>query len=374
MGKLSNLKVLEFPIGTSPKERGRIRGETMRPFIIELIETMKYTLESPNLDFDEFFNRFVNDTKYLEAVRKWTPQLLEEVIGISKGSGIDFNTIFSINCVPELFQVYQQETQPQTSGCTALGCFKEKEYPALLGQNFDLPERVKNNAVLLHLKEENGHESYILTFPGTIGQIGLNNSPLGLVLNFIFLKNSRDGLPVPFIARKILEQSNLNDAIKFLKNVKHGAAQNYMLGDSEQIVNFECSANKKSQFIPYDGARRVYHTNHVLANDDVIPNFTNPIKENSVDRFKYIEYRLKDPSKTITIENVKLILSSHIGPICQHEYGRIMKVNGEQYGSLTPLPLSISTCASVIYKLSKPPELYIAWGNPCTNEYERFTF
>ena len=82
----------------------------------------------------------------------------------------------------------QQETQPQTSGCTALGCFKEKEYPALLGQNFDLPERVKNNAVLLHLKEENGHESYILTFPGTIGQIGLNNSPLGLVLNLNHLK------------------------------------------------------------------------------------------------------------------------------------------------------------------------------------------
>ncbi|MHA1104818.1 MAG: C45 family autoproteolytic acyltransferase/hydrolase [Promethearchaeota archaeon] len=373
MRKSSRLKVLEFPIGTSPKERGRIRGETMRPFIIELIENMKYTLESPNLEFDDFFNRFVNDTKYLEAVRKWTPQLLEEVIGISEGSGIDFNTIFSISCVPELFQVYQEETQQQTSGCTTLGCFKEKDYPALLGQNLDLQERVKNNVVLLHLKEENGHESYNLTFPGTIGQLGLNNSPLGLVVNFIFLNSSRDGLPVPFIARKILEQSDLNDAIKFLKNVKHGAAQNYMLGDAEQIVDFECSANKKSQFIPYDGARRVYHTNHILANDDVIPNFTNPIKENSVDRFKYIEYRLKDQSKILTLENFKLILSSHIGPICQHGYGEIVRF-GEQYGSLTPLPLSTSTCASVIYKLFTPPELYIALGNPCTNEYEHFTF
>ena len=374
MRKSSRLKVLEFPIGTSPKERGRIRGETMRPFIIEVIERTKYTLESPNLDFDEFITRFVKDTKYLEAVRKWAPQLLEEVIGISEGSGIDFNKIFGMSCVPELFQVLEQEMQPQKSGCTALGCFKEKENPALLGQNHDLSENVKNLAVLLYIEEESGHKSYNLTVPGLIGQNGLNNSPLGLVGNGIFLKSSRDGLPVPFIHRKILEQSNLNDAVKFLKNVKHGAAHNYMLGDSEQIVNFECSANKKSQFIPYDGARRIYHTNHVLANDDVIPNFTNPIKENSVDRFKYVEYRLKDPSKTLTLENFKLILSSHIGPICQHGNSRIERIFGKQYASLTPLPLSTSTWASVIYKLSKPPELYIAVGNPCTNEYESFTF
>jgi hypothetical protein len=29
MRKSSKLKILEFPIGTSPKERGRIRGEAL---------------------------------------------------------------------------------------------------------------------------------------------------------------------------------------------------------------------------------------------------------------------------------------------------------------------------------------------------------
>lgn len=385
MGKSSNLKVLEFPIDASPKERGRIRGETMRPFIIEEIENWKYLhmLESPNLDFDEFISQFINDTKYIEAVKKWTPHLLEEVVGISEGSGIDFNTIFCGSCVDEISVPERglgmskplQGTQTKTSGCTTLGCFKEKGNPALLGQNLDTIESFKNNAVLLDLKEENGHKSYILTFPEGIGTIGLNSSPLGVVVNSIYKKSSKDGLPVQFILRKILEQSNLNDAIKFLKNVKHAAAHNYMLGDSEKIVNFECSANKISQFFPYDGARRLYHTNHALVNDDVIPKYKLPkdIKKNSMDRFKYLEFRLKDPSKTITIENIKQILSSHIGPICQHGVSKT-KVFGKRFVSLTLIPDSGCTGASVIYKLSKPPELYIALGNPCTNEYERFMF
>ena len=387
MGKSSHLKILEFPIGASPKERGRIRGETMRPFIIDEIETWKYLhmLESPNLDFHEFIDRFINNTKYIEAVRKWTPHLLEEVVGISEGSGIDFNTIFCLSCadeigVPEMETIMDniskppQGTQTHTSGCSTLGCFKENRNPALLGQNLDTNESLKNYVVLLDLKEENGHKSYIQAFPGWIGAIGLNNSPLGVVVNTIYKKSSIDGLPVQFILRKILEQSNLNEAIKFLKTVKHAAAHNYMLGDSEKIVNFECSANKISQFFPYDGARRLYHTNHALVNDDVIPNFVLPklTENNSMDRFKYLEFRLKDPSKTITFENIKQILSSHIGPICQHEYGKILEESGEQFVSLTPM--WGSTCVSIVYKLSKPPELYIAVGNPCINDYERFTF
>ncbi len=245
-----------------------------------------------------------------------------------------------------------------------------------LGQNLDTSLSFKNKSVLLHLKEENGHESFILALPGCIGAIGLNNSPLGVVVNTLFLKSSRDGLPVQFILRKILEQSNLNDAIKFLKSVKHAAALNYMIGDSEKIVNFECSANKVSQFFPYDGARRLYHTNHALVNDDIIPNFLLPkISEKiNIDRFKYIEYRLKDPSKKITLEDFKLILSSHIGPICHHGFSTTVKMLGKRYMSLTPLPDFSTSCVSVIYKLSKPPEFYITVGNPCTNEYERFTF
>ena len=111
-------------------------------------------------------------------------------------------------------------------------------------------------------------------------------------------------------------------------------------------------------------------------NDDVIPNFSLPdfIEKNSKDRFKYIEYRLKDPSKIINIENIKQIFSSHIGPICQHEISKTVKVFGKSYVSLTPLLNSMATCVSVIYKLSKPPELYITVGNPCSNEYERFAF
>jgi hypothetical protein len=160
------------------------------------------------------------------------------------------------------------------------------------------------------------------------------------------------------MAREILRKRSLAEATNFLTHVRQGAAQNFMIADSEKVVDFEGSASGVVQYVPFEGARRLYHTNHPLVNDDYIPMYP-VIYPNTLERFKYLEYRLKDPSKSITIENIRGILSSHSGPICVH--------TNNQAGTS-------STWVSVIYSLSTPPELYVAKGNPCDVDYERYNF
>ncbi|KON30929.1 hypothetical protein AC482_02485 [miscellaneous Crenarchaeota group-15 archaeon DG-45] len=59
------------------------------------------------------------------------------------------------------------------------------------------------------------------------------------------------------------------------------------------------------------------------------------------------------------MDAVKYILSAHQGPICAHHDHQ---------------PGGGYTFCSVIYSLSSAPELHIAMGPPCSNEYQRFTF
>jgi hypothetical protein len=49
------------------------------------------TLE--NQDVESEIAEFIHDTNHLEGIRKHTPELYEELQGIAKGAGVDFQTV-----------------------------------------------------------------------------------------------------------------------------------------------------------------------------------------------------------------------------------------------------------------------------------------
>ncbi len=353
------MEILENLTG-SHFEIGYQRGEALRPLIWEHIERMKFIANenNPALHPDDLIDGFVANTGHLAAVQKYTPLLLEEVKGISQGSNIPFNDIFATCCLDELWRYSQSFSNIPSFSCSSLGCFRENNSPALLGQNLDTDEISKNLAVVLHIKGPDQPEAFIVCHASNLGWMGLNRSPLGVCVNTIHLMSNRDGLPIQFISREILRKTTLADAVDFVTHVKQGAAQNFMIGDAEQVIDLEKSANNCFRYIPYEDARRVYHTNHPLVNKEWISNYP-VIQENSLNRFKYLEFRLKNQTKPIELENIKGILRSHNGPICRHSDHK-----SDGHG----------TWVSVIYSLSNPPEMYVAEGNPCETEYKYFHF
>jgi len=240
--------------------------------------------------------------------------------------------------------------------------------------------------VLLHIKHGESLESFVVTFAGVIGWYGMNNAPLGICCNTLLdLNHAADGLPVAFIVRSVLEQPNVDKAAELIHKIKHASGQNYVIGDAEKAVDFECSANKVCQYAPCGAVNRVYHTNHALINSDkaasVISLFNKLARFNflesqpkdntdrlmlgeakgyfnTLSRFNFLESQLKDPLKHISPEVIRAILSSHESPICVHN---------------TPQP-GACTLGSMIMTLSSPPELHLASGPPCSNEYRIFRF
>ena len=77
-------------------ENGLQHGKLLQMEINELVDLWKQDLEeSYQMPADTFINIFLDSTNYIPSIEKWTPELLDEVKGISKGSGIDFNTMFA---------------------------------------------------------------------------------------------------------------------------------------------------------------------------------------------------------------------------------------------------------------------------------------
>jgi hypothetical protein len=77
----------------SPRVRGLAHGETLRAHIHELFGKWKENIrQDMHMDPDVFLEQMVSETDFIPAVKRWTPELLEEVEGIAEGAGVDFNT------------------------------------------------------------------------------------------------------------------------------------------------------------------------------------------------------------------------------------------------------------------------------------------
>ncbi len=363
--------ILEGP----PKKRGRSHGEGLRAKIQKNIGLWKESIhKSTGMKPDAYLAQFMKETDFLPAIKKWTPELLEEVEGLAEGSGIDFDMMYAYQLGDEHYWYIRNKRLgvplSPAAGCSAMGVAAEGERSPLLAQNMDIESYFDGTQTLLHIKHPGSPlESLVFTIAGYLALTGLNNRPLGICCNTLLQLNySPHGLPVAYIVRAVLEKSNMKEARDFLYAIQHASGQNYTIGDAQGVAAFEGSANKVSQFIPLKGSTRVYHTNHPLANDDQSvyqeimrkspPQEKNPGPSESEVRFDFLAKKLADPSKTVNVEMIKSILGSDEVPIC---FRNTPGAGGMTFGCL-------------IMELSPHPVLHISPGPPCDTEFQTFRF
>jgi predicted choloylglycine hydrolase len=306
-----------------------------------------------------FLNNFISKTNFLQAIERYSPKLLEELKGISDGSGIDFNIVFSFQLLDEIDCMRQNIS---TQKCTSIGIKKTNINPTFVAQNMDITDAWNGYQTLLHIKNLNEKmEKFVFTAPGLIGLNGINNHSVAVAINSIQqLKYSKNGIPVLFVTRAILDKKTYEDAVKFLYNIEHAAGQNYIIGGIDSIASFECSATKIAKFIPFKGANFTYHTNIPLINDDYNSIYIKKIREGNknVDEYKPYCPRLKSLRETFNNNSIY--------------------VNGEKLKSiLSSRDWNINkgiTFGCTIMVLSENPELHLSPGRPDVEPFQVFKF
>ncbi|WP_396590153.1 C45 family autoproteolytic acyltransferase/hydolase [Allomuricauda sp. R78024] len=361
------LKMVTF--SGSGYDLGLQHGKQLKDGIAAIISKWKTnTTRQLGKEADSILKEFLEYANFTESIKKWTPDLYEEVKGIAEGSGQKFNDIFVLNLLDE-FWVYVNNVH--NHHCSGIGVPAMNGNPGYLSQNMDLENYTDGFQVLMRLERTiDRPEQLILTHPGLIALNGLNEEGIGVCVNTLIpLNASSNGLPVAFIIRRIINSTNKKKLLDFVKNVNHASGQNYIIGIQGEVYDFEASANKVVRFNPKNTNGAVYHTNHPIVNDDVKPWFEkyNPkstdaykLNTDSHQRFYSVKERIASQQK-LTDQVLMNTLKSK-----DSKEGSVCKANQNDGMGFT--------FASVVMTISEKPYLQIVAGPPDEDEFIRVDF
>lgn len=279
INKTDSLRVIELS-GTN-YEIGLQHGKILKNEIHELVKLWEKDIESNyGIPSDTFVVKFLRSTEYLKAIAEWTPNLLEEIKGISQGAEIDFNKMFVFQLIDEMWT--NGRIVHSIHHCTSIGVANRKKGDSInyIAQNIDVtPFYHKYKVLLKIINETNKDVTYVTTFPGYIGANGLNQN-IGITVNSLMdLESSLDGLPVCCVVRGVLNKHSFVEAEAFLKDVKHASGQNYIVGSKDNIASFECSASKISSYWPDSTKLYTFHANNTLTNNSYNPEYLIYLKD-----------------------------------------------------------------------------------------------
>jgi hypothetical protein len=248
--------------------------------------------------------------------------------------------------------------------CTTVGGYEQGDkLPPVLGKTQDLPKSYIGAGALIRTRYA-ASDTDILnsTIAGIVCQDGMNKG-LGLCLNHVGqLARSATGLPVTFVARLLLEQCfSIQQGVNLLTKITHASGMNYALIDKHSVKTFEVSANSIEEFLPAPELKRIWHTNHPLANDHYCRDIamwrrlTDVESGNTHARFEFIEREAKRADIPMSSERVMELLSSREVPV----------------SSLPEDPFP--TICSTVIEFCETPTLFFAPGPPSEMAYIPFS-
>ncbi len=357
-------KVPVIELSGNGYQRGLLHGEKLKNKIVQVYKKWKENLyESTNQNADTLIARFYASTNFTPAIKKWTPELFNEIKGIADGSGQAYKDVFCFQLLDELWVYIDQMNHSENDHCSGMGIAATASRPAYIAQNMDLESFMNGYQVLFHIASTKSEpEQFILSCAGLIGLNGINSKSIAVCVNTLMqLKASSNGLPVAYMIRGILSKTERSSALNFVKNVPHASGQNYIIGIKDSVYDFEASSNMVVRFLPESGnTRLVYHTNHPVSNHDIKPWYKNNVDQllagkmannNSYARFVNLRSRLGIVGQSLNDTDIKSTLRSKddvTNPICR------------TYKQGSP----VFTFSSVVMTLGKNPSIQLTDASP----------
>ena len=299
-----------------------------------------------------------NAKKFLPAVTKFDPDLIEMLKGQAEGAGVSFDEVFALRCMIEFGEYYNQITAMCTSFMATGKATKGGK--TIIGQNIDWSPDFPLN--LLKIKHPNGLEQLTLAFGGVL-EWTMSSAGLGIVENLILSPPEQQRLNIPcgFVIPKAMRQKNIGDALGVFCEAGRGLLY-YGLGSGEgDIIGIESTPDDFCVLQPKDDI--LVHSNHYLTPKFQKGDWVYALgAADSYIRIQRIKRLMKKQYGNITVETMMDALRDHNNypnAICRH-------VDKDK-------PIPFKTVASIIYDLDEKV-MYIAYGNPCKYDYVKYGF
>ena len=322
-------------ISGTARQRGLAHGEQMRH---EITDALVYYKAIFRLSDDVILER----AAYFKAViTAFSSEYAEEITAIANGAGQDPLWIFALNARTEILAI---NGGLFSNECTSM-CFCET---SILGQTWDWGKPLEDLCALMRIERPDGHVIEMLTEPGIIGKIGMNNAGLGVCLNILSINAPLEGLPIHIVLRAILDCRTTHEAAAIIHTAGLGKSSNIIVADAAGD-SFDTEFAGDETLSPAKFGDNLVHTNHYLSKP--INDLNHPQFFNSQARLN-TAITLLDDTDQQTPRAMQQILSDRSHP--QYPVYRPYALDDKQQ--------EIGTVATIVMDLPKR-QLHIRKGN-----------
>lgn len=325
------------------RERGEQHGEALRGRIAAGLARWEAAVAAPRgVSLDRYVEAFLRGTDFLPAIRRWTPDLLDEITGIARGAGQPWERIFAFNLLDEEWTWRRGYRPGAPPGCTVVG-FAPRDAAPLLAQTMDIDRYHDGAQALLRIAGGDGPDQLVFTYAGMLGLTGCNDAGVAVVVNNLdTLPASPTGLPVACAIRGILGHRHLTEAVGFVGAVPHATGQHYGLASPDGLASIEGWATGIAA--AGAGSARLLHTNHPLYTAETIGDPEASYRSTRTrERLAYLE-REAGPRRDAV--GVQALLADRTVPV-----------------SIDAARPSM-TFGAVVYECAAPPRIWLAPGPP----------
>lgn len=332
----------------SPTEIGYEHGSKGKKEVLHSLETYeKLFYGFKKLKWDQVK---VLALEHMKAIERYDVTLIEEMEGVARGAGVDFEDILALNARSEI--ALTSSGNKFSDGCTTVAITEPLSADTIIGQNWDWTPSQKSGLLVLNIKSKENPEITMVTEGGIIGKIGYNSAGIGLCFNALLTDVISKEVPLHLGLRGVLKSYTQGEAISKVANGKIAASASLMIGYDDgngngMTVNPEVSPHG----MDYVGGDNSWlaHTNHVCSPIllEQLREMNDLKHEDSILRQKRIHQLIKrsvNRGEKITEDTFKLWF--------QDTFNKPSSIN--QYSNLrAPEHRRMETLFSIIINLSK---------------------
>lgn len=382
--------VQHVKVSGSSHDRGRLLGEAVRQRIEHSLDTYQQLFSLCDIPWQQAVEKGM---RHFDQTAAYSPEFVDELEGVAKGSGIDFKSLFTLNSRTEILPAdfLARAVQSATSGngldineldlsepgngvsdsssggrlistneCTSLASHSNDT--VWLAQNWDWCGTQREALCLVDAKKDSGLNYLTVTEAGMLAKIGINSAGFAITLNILRTRNDGQqlGIPVHVLLRSLLNCESVAEAREQVQSLSFSSSSNVMVADSTgDMASFELSPNGCKILDAQNG--QLCHTNHFLHNDLIADDVGRIDNQSTINRFNRSTSLISDSMKFNDIEDLLCNQSDGLESICRFPDE-----------SMPPIA-QIETVCSVIMNLTERT-LSVSGAQPSISDYLNYSF
>ncbi len=293
----------------------------------------------------------------LKEHEAYAPELIDQLRGISDATGISLRELIITNGFTDfadvIYNALEREPASPIFGqeCTTFIA------DGFIGQTWDMHATATPYVIVLHGKPDHDPHFLAFTITGCVAMIGMNDAGIAVGINNLAGADGQPGVTWPFICRKILAQTTLEDALECITSAKLAGGHNYMLADANGR-GYNVEAMTTACHIEPLADAPLIHANICLAatTQAVERPLTDDLTDDSGKRLnRAADYLKQRPAQLDDLMQLTRDRSDGSYSVC----------------AMSEPPFYSETCGAVIMRPASL-DFWGVWGLPTENDYEHF--